>query len=236
MITVFKQLRSALKGYLFNWHIPLLANLIPYIIYQLGISMRLDSLIELALLTFYINIFGTVISAHFVFIYGKWYFVILQILVTIFLFFNVSIVFTFSPPDFYGVHKEIPPGIDISEPLDSVPEGLEKMNNALVLTRSFQPGIYNYHASYKALAAGTLYIKAFEITSNDRLSGARIKEKSKMLLDSGSVGVHSGEFTIYEGDWGDKYAARIEVWFKPADKSEDFKIAEKNYIVEGWMR
>ncbi len=198
--------------------------------------LRLDSLIELALLTFYINIFGTIISAHFLFINGKWYFIILQFLVTGFLFFWVSIVFTFSPPDFYGAHKEIPPDIDISEPLDSVPKFWDLGKTELFITHGSQPGIYNYHVNYQGQKTGILYIKAFEITSNDRLSGTRIKHRSTTHLDSGSAEPHSGEFTIYEGDWDDKYAARIEVWFESTDKLTEYKIIEKNYIVEGWMR
>lgn len=41
---------------------------------------------------------------------------------------------------------------------------------------------------------------------------------------------------IYEGSWGDKYGARIELWFEPLNGSKDYKITERNYIVEGWMR
>ena len=47
--------------------------------------------------------------------------------------------------------------------------------------------------------------------------------------------IYSAEFTIYEGSWGDKYGARIELWFKP-DNGKEFKVNQKNYIVEGWMR
>lgn len=43
-------------------------------------------------------------------------------------------------------------------------------------------------------------------------------------------------FTIYEGDWGDYYAARIEVWHKDAATGEETKLCEKTYRVEGWMR
>lgn len=44
------------------------------------------------------------------------------------------------------------------------------------------------------------------------------------------------EFTIYEGDWGDYYAARIEVWHKDAQTGMERKLMEKVYRVEGWMR
>lgn len=48
---------------------------------------------------------------------------------------------------------------------------------------------------------------------------------------------YSGEEdNIYEGDWDDYYAARIEVWFKNAETNQESKLLEKVYRVEGWMR
>ena len=44
------------------------------------------------------------------------------------------------------------------------------------------------------------------------------------------------QFSIYEGDWGDYYAARIEVWHKDASTGVETKLLEKTYRVEGWMR
>jgi hypothetical protein len=42
---------------------------------------------------------------------------------------------------------------------------------------------------------------------------------------------------ILEGDWGQFYGARIEVWFKPDDINKpERKLMIKNYIVQGWMR
>ena len=48
--------------------------------------------------------------------------------------------------------------------------------------------------------------------------------------------VDKKEFTIYEGDWGDYYAARIEVWHRDANTGEEKKLMDKVYRVEGWMR
>ena len=47
--------------------------------------------------------------------------------------------------------------------------------------------------------------------------------------------VKDKEFTIFEGDWGDCYAARIEVWFKDK-QGHKRKLSEKVYSVQGWMR
>ena len=48
--------------------------------------------------------------------------------------------------------------------------------------------------------------------------------------------VDKKKFTIYEGDWGDYYAARIEVWYKNALTKKERKLMDKIYRVEGWMR
>ena len=48
--------------------------------------------------------------------------------------------------------------------------------------------------------------------------------------------VDKQRFTIYEGDWFDYYAARIEVWFKDTKTGDEKKLLEKVYRVEGWMR
>ena len=83
---------------------------------------------------------------------------------------------------------------------------------------------------------GNFYIKAFEVTSNDHLSADRMKIKSKVNVENLESKLYSGEIMIYEGSWGDKYGARIELWFEPLNGSKDYKITERNYIVEGWMR
>ena len=43
-------------------------------------------------------------------------------------------------------------------------------------------------------------------------------------------------FTIYEGDWGKPYAARIEVWFRPDSGRTERKLMERVCKIEGWMR
>ena len=108
--------------------------------------------------------------------------------------------------------------------------------NAFILLSIDQPGIYNYYTTYKPKELGRFFIKAYEITSNDRLSEKRITTESKIVVKDLNESLFSGKFTIYEGSWGDKYGARIELWFKPNSTKKEYKILEKNYIVEGWMR
>jgi len=106
----------------------------------------------------------------------------------------------------------------------------------LILGHSAQPGIYIYYTDYQPKENGYFYIKAFEITSNDRLSADRIKERSKIIVENLEKDEYQGEFTIYEGSWGDKYGSRIELWFQPSNGKDEYKITERNFIVEGWMR
>jgi hypothetical protein len=63
-----------------------------------------------------------------------------------------------------------------------------------------------------------------------------MKERSMIQVDSLGSDIHEGEFTIYEGDWGDEYGARIELWYIPSNGGREYKICERFYIVEGWQR
>ncbi|MBA6297918.1 hypothetical protein H4J55_00405 [Colwellia sp. MB3u-22] len=105
------------------------------------------------------------------------------------------------------------------------------------LVNSHQPGIYEFALWYKSNVNGYLYIKAYEITKGTRLSVSRLKERSLLEVESSSkLTFYHNDFSIYEGDWGYPYAAKIEVWFCEDPSTEGFKVMEKNYIIEGWMR
>ena len=89
------------------------------------------------------------------------------------------------------------------------------------------------------MPAGGIYLKCYEVTENIPLSADRVIEESKVSIEGTSSFaqlVSRKRFTIYEGDWGDYYAARIEVWHKDAATGEETKLCEKTYRVEGWMR
>jgi len=224
-----------LKKYFTIWWIPLISYLFIFGIFALGCILQRDWIIDAFIYLFFINIFGVIISCIVQIFLKKWWFIIPQIIITGLLFFYVSFIFTFSPPDYYGVHKDIPEGIKIYEPINRDINDTDFLNHQLVLSSSFQPGIYTYYTNYIPNGLGYFYIKVFEITTNDRLSKERIKERSKIKIDKLNTELHSGRFTIYEGDWGYKYGSRIELWLQP-NKGKEFKVTERNYIVEGWMR
>jgi len=230
-----KTLKS-ISQYFKIWWIPILSYLIPIGILLFAVLVRSDLVINIFLVIFLGNVIGNLISAVVQIINKKWYLSIPQILISIFLFYYVALIFTLSPPDYYGVYKQIPKDVEISKPIEAEPTKLELEKHDLILGASFQPGIYDYYTDFEPKETGYFYIKAFEITSNDRLSEERIKKRSKVSVDNKEPKIYRGEFTIYEGSWGDEYGAKIELWFKPSERKDDYKIAERNYIVEGWMR
>ena len=108
------------------------------------------------------------------------------------------------------------------------------------LYESGQPGLFQFDAWIGKLDSGTLYFKAFEITQNTPLSEERLVTNSALPVcnTSDSIRLFSSKhtFTIYEGDWGEPYAARFELWYKPLSGSPEQKLLSKNYLIEGWQR
>jgi len=85
-----------------------------------------------------------------------------------------------------------------------------------------------------------LYLKAFEVTKGTPLSVDRLKERANEWIgwsdDPEELFFSNTHFTIYEGDWGKPYAARVEVWFTPDLGGSDRKLMEKVFKIEGWQR
>ena len=122
---------------------------------------------------------------------------------------------------------------------DSVVVDTLNADSYLQIWNGSQGGIYNYDFYYGPLPAGEIYLKCFEVTEDIPLSDYRLKKASKVKINGTSTFsklVDKQRFTIYEGDWFDYYAARIEVWFKDAKTGDEKKLLEKVYRVEGWMR
>jgi hypothetical protein len=231
-----KKAIKQIKKYFTIWWIPIAFYLLAIGIFFLGMLFERDWIIDISLLVLFINIIGTIISSIVQIVIKKWYYIFPQIGLTIFLFYNTLIIFMYSPPDYYGANKKIPENIEIYEPVSVKPTKEQFGKYKLKVGYSVQPGIYSYYTDYQPIESGYFYIKAFELTSNDRLSGDRMKERSKIIVKNFGKEQYEGEFTIYEGSWGDKYGSRIELWFQPSKGKNEYKITERNYIVEGWMR
>lgn len=104
-----------------------------------------------------------------------------------------------------------------------------------------QGGIYEFDFYYPALPSGKVYLRCFEVTSNTELSSDRVRERTETTVlnhTSFEKIIDKKEFTIYEGDWEEYYAVRVEVWFHDFSKKRgsDRKLLERVYRMEGWMR
>ncbi|MBR4130578.1 MAG: hypothetical protein IKU02_06615 [Bacteroidaceae bacterium] len=148
-----------------------------------------------------------------------------------------------SAPTCFAMEHSVPEGLphytpkaektDLSEDVDSLDE-----TTYLQVRNSFQGGIYEYSFYYPKLPEGIIYLKCYEVTENLPLSESRLARASCQQTngtDHFACLVDGKQFTIYEGDWGKYYAARIEVWFMDK-KGNERKLLEKIYAVEGWMR
>ena len=71
--------------------------------------------------------------------------------------------------------------------------------------------------------------------SADRIK-LRTNEWAGWSADAGELFFTEMHFTIYEGDWDQPYAARLELWFEPDSGEPERKLLEEVFRVEGWMR
>ncbi|MBR1706426.1 MAG: hypothetical protein IJ721_06515 [Bacteroidales bacterium] len=146
--------------------------------------------------------------------------------------------------DNFGKHHAIPDGMEYGLPLEEkapplVPVDSLDTDAFLQIYEGSQGGIYRYDFYYGPLPAGEIFLRCYEATENLPLSKDRLPEHSSVAIGattSFSQLVRKKVFTIYEGDWEDYYAARIEVWYRDAETKHERKLLEKVYRVEGWMR
>jgi hypothetical protein len=145
--------------------------------------------------------------------------------------------------DSFGKDHPIPEGMDFEIPwAENAPTpaiDTLSVDSYFQLWNGIQGGIYLYSLTYPALPDGEVYLRCYEATENIELSASRLKGATTVAVKGhtafGPV-VEKQQFTIYEGDWDDYYAARIEVWHHDASTGQDTKLMEKTYRVEGWMR
>ncbi|MBB4805670.1 hypothetical protein HNP38_000942 [Chryseobacterium defluvii] len=156
-----------------------------------------------------------------------------------------SFALIFYPYDFFANNLDIPENIKFEKPLE-IPYEENKPTpkvdkQDLVLYDYSQPGIYKYDVYLNNIEKGKIYLKVFEVTKNKLLSEKSVKNRTEMFVFNPADTLKrfelKNDFTIYEGDWGDFYGSRIEVWFKPDQLNKpERKLFTKNYIVQGWMR
>jgi hypothetical protein len=156
----------------------------------------------------------------------------------------IYLIISSSQPDPFGKEHPIPQGMEYEIPLkknapvDVIIDGFSE-DECLQVWNDFQGGLYQYSFYYPELPDGEVFLRCFEVTENIELSTSRLRKASTVnVIGHTEFGMIADKqnFTIYEGDWGDYYAARIEVWHKNARTGEETKLLEKIYRVEGWMR
>ena len=136
---------------------------------------------------------------------------------------------------YYGINDTVG---ELREAVTPVIDSLDT-STFLQIHYGMQPGIYEYDFYYPQLPDGHIYLKCFEVTTGVALSTERIAERSRVDVAShntfGKI-ANRQEFTIYEGDWGDYYAVRVEVWHHEDHSVRDTRLLAKTYRMEGWMR
>lgn len=156
----------------------------------------------------------------------------------------IYLIVSSSQPDPFGKEHPIPEGMEYEIPLNEnapvevIVDGFSE-KECLQVWNDFQGGLYQYSFYYRELPDGDVFLRCFEVTENIELSTSRLRKASTVkVIDHTEFGMIADKqnFTIYEGDWEDYYAARIEVWHKNASSGEETKLLEKIYRVEGWMR
>lgn len=143
-------------------------------------------------------------------------------------------------PDNFAKKLTIPDNIELYYPLGERLDSRRIESPDLILYDEGQPGLYGYDLFLSCTGKGSVYLKAYEITKGTQLSVVNLAQRSCMQVwnDSDSLALFRlpNHFTIFEGDWGDPYAARFEVWFAPINGDPVCKLFEKNFVIEGWQR
>ena len=120
------------------------------------------------------------------------------------------------------------------------PESINRGNPEIDLVHGSQGGIYVVYAYVNPGEDGFVYLKAYEATTDTRLSPVRISERSTEYVgwsdDPDEVFFYNTQITVYEGSWEVYYPARFELWFVPASGGPERKLVEKIFMVEGWQR
>lgn len=150
-------------------------------------------------------------------------------------------------PDPYAFSHPIPKGITYNIPIE---ENLESntcslrhdaVNESdsttwLQVSTTFI-GCFVYTFYYHDLPEGDVFLRCFEVGTNDPLSADKIEQATLSPTHAENTfccQVSDKHFTIYEGDAEQYYVARFEVWFRSADKRQERKLLEKLYRVDGY--
>lgn len=159
---------------------------------------------------------------------------------------TISFLFVFYPPKspYKAYNNDIknPKNVKFSMPLKMFAgekELVEVTQPDVLIYDYLQPGSYKYDVFVNKTEKGKVYLKVYDFNTNRILSEKEIKKQSmrKVFNPNDELKEFSSgndSFTVTEGDWGDYYGSRVEVWFQPDNPNEsERKLIEKNYIIQG---
>jgi hypothetical protein len=241
------------EKYLGKWWIPFIFWAITFVLYNVSELFKISFLRGFSLTLLISSLVLLLISSIYQFYKKKWLggFISLATALGTIAFFIIialgSFLITMIGGDQWADNLKIPENIPLSKPIDTDQNGnrtdsilkIERKKTDFLLYKSFQPGLYEYDFWTTKIEKGKVYLKAYEITQNYRLSETALSENTSIEIYNPSNTIMKfgtkARFTIYEGDWGKPYAARFEVWFKPNNNEQERKLFERNYIIEDWM-
>ena len=237
-----------------KWWRPILFWFVCCLIFGLSEIFRNRTLGNVAFPLFGLGLLVVLVSSIYLFTKKKWLTGILSLgifggTIVAFIFYSITMFWIEQErPDEWAKNLKIPTNIQLDNPVDlgfdeNRPDSITNRpvnQTDFQLYNSFQPGLYEFDFWTDKIESGTIYLKAFEITQEYALSTDRLPKRSSIKIYNPTDSIKkigtTSHFTIYEGDWGQPYAARFEVWFKPDNGGQEQKLFSKNYKIEGWMR
>lgn len=247
-------MRNFLKFYFDKWWRPILFWFVCCLAFGLSEIVRNRTFGNIAFPLFVLGQLVVLVSSIYLFIKKKWLTGLLSLgifggTIIAFIFYSIAMFWIEQErPDEWAKNLKIPTNIQLDNPVDL---GFDEHRPDIITNRtvnqtdlqlynSFQTGLYEFDFWTTKIESGTIYLKAFEITQEYALSTDRLPERSSVKVYNPTDSIKkfgtTSHFTIYEGDWGQPYAARFEVWFKPDNGGQEIKLFNKNYKIEGWMR
>jgi hypothetical protein len=166
----------------------------------------------------------------------------LLVLVAIGLFFGSIWYYSWQDSKFYDI--EIPEGENYQKPTEYLNnKQLDSLKNLAVDSERIEiigTGYdgYDFYMWHKPTEMGEIYIKAFELTKNQRLSEWKLTNRTKNTITelSDNFKVYTGRTVIDEGTFEKYYPVRFELWFKSEKDGAEKKLTEKSYLIDGWDR
>lgn len=139
------------------------------------------------------------------------------------------------------IKRELETALILTNAVAASPEPvLKNADPEIQLAKGMQGGIYQVRAFVNPGEAGRAYLKVFEATQNTRLSEDRIGPDSISRIgwstNPNEKFRYQSEMTVYEGDWGNFYPGRFELWFIPDSGRPERKLVDRIFRIEGWMR